>query len=157
MDLSRIIARNLCRIHGNARNYRTYYSRSQKIIKFPEMGRKIVSNCFGTSLWLLGLYNSDWPIEIQATTAGSLFLNNYTLCEEERGCLVAFLNPNSDFSDTSLFEHTGVYFSLDEKTRFMLHQPDIKMPFEVISLQDYLESNENRYLEPEFYCPVERK
>jgi hypothetical protein len=127
---------------------------SPKLLRFPEMGRRILSNCFGTSLWLLGFYDSEWPMHVDCLEAGSLFLDNYSLCEEERGCLVAFVNFNIDFSDTEPFEHSGVYFPFDNK-RLMIHQPDIKQCFKIESIREYCKANSE--LEVEFYCPVEKE
>jgi hypothetical protein len=79
------------------------------------------------------------------------FLDNYTLCEEERGCLVAFINPNIDFSDAFIFEHTGIYVHEDTR-RLMLHQPDFGRNFELTTIDKYLK--ENKGLEAEFYCPL---
>jgi hypothetical protein len=59
--IAKVIARTLCRIHGNTQDYRKYYSRTEKLIKYPKRGKELLSNCFGTTRWLTLGYDSEWP------------------------------------------------------------------------------------------------
>lgn len=149
--MAKVIARTLCRLHGTIGDYKKYYQRSEKLLRYPKMGKKLLSNCFGTTRWLTLGYDSEWPKYEEPWVIEKWFLDNYTLCDEERGCLVAFINQNIDFSDTYLFEHTGVYIP-GSSQRIMLHQPDFGKFFELTTIDKYLKKNKG--LEAEFYCPI---
>ena len=93
------------------------------------------SNCFGTTLYVLNVYDSERPRFVDSCDMDKMLWN----CDEgkEELSVIGFFAPDG------VIEHTGVYLGLKGGKDRMFHQPDVGHNFEEISVRDYVEDNKD--------------